>query len=650
VPIAVLAVLAVSEVSLDPVRYPAVTGERVLESQATGALQRSDAIELATTAVGLTWPHGGSGEAAVRIGDDGVTWGPWVPVHADDHGPDPDSGEGEQTLASEAVYTGGASWIQVQWEGTEQPVLHFVDTSGASLSLGDRVSAHLDRIGWSREARLLASPDQPQIQPRSAWGGQDCVTEEVEYSTRTRVEVIFVHHTIHGANANSYQPSDVPELLYAICSYHVGVRGWNDIGYNTLIDSFGTIWEGRGGGVDRPVRGAHAAGFNSTSVGVAFIGDHNVAPPTAAAQDAFVAYGAWRLDIAHVDPGSTPVVVSRDSPTYPDGVAVPLRAISGHRDVGTTGCPGSIGYNLIGALTDRIAQVPGERLYGGWPAVDPIPGNRLEGYEPTSFDFSMTSESNWVFELRSPEGDVLVADTGTGAAGSVQWTPDTTHEWGMYVATVQSVPTDGAPAPRPARFEFVLGDFSPPFFDDEDSPHEYSIDHVAAVGLTTGCAELQFCPLAGVERWQMALFLTRLWALAGMEPLASDQQVFADVIDYPEATRKAIEELAALGITSGVSAGQFDPSGTVSRWEMALFLNRTVTLLGAEIPDVQATFEDIAGAPVEVVDAVTRIAALGITTGTSPETFEPDGLVTREQMATFLSRTVATLIAESASP
>ena len=148
----------------------------------------------------------------------------------------------------------------------------------------------------------------------------------------------------------------------------------------------------------------------------------------------------------------------------------------------------------------------------------------------------------------------------------------------------------------------------------------------------------------------MALFLTRLWALAGMEPLASDQQVFADVIDYPEATRKAIEELAALGITSGVSAGQFDPSGTVSRWEMALFLNRTVTLLGAEIPDVQATFEDIAGAPVEVVDAVTRIAALGITTGTSPETFEPDGLVTREQMATFLSRTVATLIAESASP
>ncbi len=650
VPVALLAVLAMSEVSVDPARYPAVSGERTLESITQGALQRTDAVELTTTAVGLTWPHGGSGDAAVRVSEDGESWGPWVPIHADDHGPDPDSGEGEHTIASEAVYTGGASWLQVQWEGAEEPILNFVDTTGTTLSLIDRLSSQLDRIGWSRDTQVLASPDQPPIQPRSAWGGQDCVAEDVEYSTRTRVEVLFVHHTIHAANANSYRQSDVPELLYAICSYHVEVRGWDDIGYNTLIDSFGTIWEGRGGGVDQPVRGAHAAGFNSTSVGVAFIGDHNNAPPTVAAQDAFVAYGSWRLDLAHVDPWSTPVVVSRDSPTYPDGVAVPLRAISGHRDVGTTGCPGSVGYNLIGALTERIAQVPGERLFGGWPTVDPIPGNRVEGYEPTSFDFSMRSESNWVFELRSPEGELLVTDAGTGVAGSVPWAPDTTLEWGTYVASVQSVPTSGAPPPRPARFEFVLGDFSPPFFDDEDSPFEDAIDHVEAVGLTTGCAELQFCPLGGVERWQMALFLTRLWALAGMEPLLPDEPVFTDIEEYPDTTQVAIEELAALGITSGVAEDLFDPGGAVSRWEMALFLDRTVTLLGVDVPEVELVFQDLAGLPVEVTDAITRIAALGITTGTTPETFEPDGLVSREQMATFLSRTVATLLEESASP
>ena len=307
-------------------------------------------------------------------------------------------------------------------------MLQFVDTTGSALSVIDRATAQVARFGWSRDGRVLASPDQPPIQPRSAWGGQDCVAEDVEYSTRTRVEVLFVHHTIHSANANGYQPSDVPDLLYAICSYHVGVRGWHDIGYNTLIDSSGTIWEGRGGGVDQPVRGAHAAGFNSTSVGVAFIGDHNFAAPTAAAQDAFVAYGSWRLDLAHVDPRSTPVVVSRDSPTYPDGVAVPLRAISGHRDVSTSGCPGNVGYNLIGTLTERIAQVGGERLYGGWPTVDPVPGNRVEGYQPITFDFSLTSESNWNFELRTPEGDLVIADSGTGSTGSIPWAPAPTFE------------------------------------------------------------------------------------------------------------------------------------------------------------------------------------------------------------------------------
>ncbi len=649
-PIAVLAVLAISEVSIEPVRYPAVTGERALESHTQDALRRSDPIELTTTAIGLMWPDAGSGDAAVRVGEDGVNWGPWVPVHADDHGPDRDSGEGEGVSASEAVHTGGASWLQVQWEHAAEPTLAFVDTTGSTLGIRDRLSAQLERLAWSSETRVFASPAQPEIQSRSVWGGEDCVTEDVEYSTRTRVEVLMVHHTIHSANANAYSPQDIPELLYSICSYHVEVRGWHDIGYNTLIDSSGRVWEGRGGGVDQPVRGAHSAGFNSSSVGVAFIGDHNVAPPTAAAQDAFVAYGAWRLDVAHVDPWSTPVVVSRDSPTYPDGVAVSLRAISGHRDVGTTGCPGNIGYDLIGSLTARIAQVGGERLYGGWPNADPVPGNRVEGYEPIVFDFSMTSESEWTFELRSPEGELIIADTGTGMTGSVPWAPDMSFEWGTYVAAVQSVPTNGAQSPRPARFEFVLGDFTPPFFDDEESPHEAAIDHVGSLGLTTGCAELRFCPLGEVERWQMALFLTRLWALAGMEPLTTETPVFTDIDDYPEPTRAAIEELAALGITTGVAPDRFGPAGVVSRWEMALFLNRTVTLLAIDVPDGERLFVDVGDRSEGVVDAITRIAALGITTGTSADTYEPDGVVTREQMAAFLSRTVTSLSDESSSP
>ncbi len=650
IPLAALLMLVAAEIDTEPVRYPSVSGEHQLESSSVGALERSDPIELATSAVGLRWPDGGSGEAAVRVSDDGVDWGPWIPIHADDHEPDENSGEGSSGIASEAVYTGGSSWIQVQWEGTT-PVVDFVDTSGSTVGMFDRITAQLQRLNWSTESTAVAAVDQPEINPRSAWGGQDCVAPDTSYNSETRAEVVIVHHTLHAANANGYNPDEVADLLYAICSFHVGVRGWHDIGYNTLIDSSGRIWEGRGGGVDQPVRGAHAAGFNSSSVGVAFIGDHDLAPPSAVAQEAFVRYAAWRMDVAHIDPASVPVVVSRDSPTYPDGVAVPLRAISGHRDVGSTTCPGSIGYGMIGSLKERIMQVGGERIYGGWSKHEPVSGNAVHGYSATTFDFGMTSPSQWTFDLTGPDGQVVISETGSGTSASIPWSPQASLPHGTYVSRVTSTPIAGGVPARPALFEVVLGDFSPPFFDDEDSPHEWAIDAVARRQIARGCADLQFCPLDVVSRWQMALFLTRTWTSVGRTlPLVGDDG-FVDVATYPDPTRQAIRELAALGLTAGVSATEFGPAGEVRRWEMALFLDRLISTLGVEVAGgPPPSFEDIAALPDDVKSAISRLVVLGITTGTSDRTYDPNSTVTREQMATFLARTIASLPTESPTP
>ena len=71
----------------------------------------------------------------------------------------------------------------------------------------------------------------------------------------------------------------MPALLRGIYAYHVKARGWSDIGYNYLVDRFGRIWEGRYGGVDRAVVGAHTLGFNSDSFAASAIGNYQTAHP-----------------------------------------------------------------------------------------------------------------------------------------------------------------------------------------------------------------------------------------------------------------------------------------------------------------------------------------------------------------------------------
>ena len=147
----------------------------------------------------------------------------------------------------------------------------------------------------------------------------------------------IVHHT---AGRNGYTRAEAAAIVKGIQLFHVQGNGWNDIGYNFLVDRFGTIYEGRFGGVESNVVGAHAQGFNTGSVGIALLGTYENSPPSAAAQDAIARLIAWRLDLAHVDPTSFLTFVSGGSDRFPTSIPVLLSAISGHRDTGYTACPG----------------------------------------------------------------------------------------------------------------------------------------------------------------------------------------------------------------------------------------------------------------------------------------------------------------------
>ena len=139
------------------------------------------------------------------------------------------------------------------------------------------------------------------IYSRAQWGADENIRgkSSLHYGD---VHAGFVHHTV---NANDYTRAEVPGILRSIYAYHVKSRGWSDIGYNYLVDRFGRIWEGRYGGIDRAVVGAHTLGYNDDSFAASAIGNYEMAQPSAAMLQAYATLFAWKLSLHGVDASST---------------------------------------------------------------------------------------------------------------------------------------------------------------------------------------------------------------------------------------------------------------------------------------------------------------------------------------------------------
>ena len=168
--------------------------------------------------------------------------------------------------------------------------------------------------------------------------------------------------------------------------------------------------------------------------------------------------------------------------------------------------------------------------------------------------------------------------------------------------------------------------------------HLHDIDCISFWGITTQVE--YFYPEGAVTREQMALFLTRTYQWVGNLP-AGNPRGFTDVSTLSTESQLAIHQLAELSVTTGVSPTMFDPLGTVTREQMALFLARTVRAASVDLPDgSDQGFADIYALAAESQLAINQVRQLGITTGTSATTFEPGGTVNRQQRASFLARTL----------
>ena len=243
-------------------------------------------------------------------------------------------------------------------------------------------------------ARTLQKAGAPPIVPRSAWRADESIRRAGPFFAPD-VKLAVVHHT---AGSNGYSQAEAPAIVRGIEIYHVKGNGWNDIGYNFLVDRFGQVYEGRYGGIERNVIGAHAQGFNTGSVGVSVLGEYSSLAISAQARDSLERLLAWRLDLAHVDPASTLTYISGGNPRYPSGIPVFLRAVSAHRDTGLTDCPGNRLYGILNAVGGNVSRIGLPKLYA--PTVTgTVPGL-------VRFRARLSSPLPWTIEVLDDGGQL----------------------------------------------------------------------------------------------------------------------------------------------------------------------------------------------------------------------------------------------------
>ncbi|WP_354698344.1 endolysin [Paraconexibacter sp. AEG42_29] len=282
--------------------------------------------------------------AELRVRRTGGRWSPWVPLGSGaDHAPDHPRAQ----AASDPVWAGGADELQLRARrAVRGGRLQLITAPAAAVSSPAR------RAGVRAATAVTRQAGAPPIVPRAAWGA-GAVPPRASPSYGA-ISVAFVHHTV---SANTYAPEDSARIVLAIAKYHRDSNGWNDIGYNFLVDRYGQIFEGRAGGIDRAVIGAQAGGWNSQSTGMATIGDFAATPFPAAGMAALTRLIAWKLGLHGVPAvGTVPLISGGGSENrYPYGQTVTLPRVCGHRDGCKTACPGDALYDQLDDLRARVA-------------------------------------------------------------------------------------------------------------------------------------------------------------------------------------------------------------------------------------------------------------------------------------------------------
>ncbi|WP_454859816.1 peptidoglycan recognition protein family protein [Promicromonospora soli] len=369
---------------------------------------------------GVTWDAGTAEEVtevALRVRED-RGWGGWQSVGVENIGSD-GGALTDGRAGTEPFLSTGADAVQVRVRTLSGrcPVHLRVDVVDPGSAAAD---ANVGLTAQPAGSASAATGDEirPSLVPRSGWGADESLSSSWP-ELSGRLDAMFVHHT---AGTNSYSRSQSAAIVRGIYAYHTRSRGWPDIGYQFLVDKYGTVFIGRKGAASDNVIGAQAGGFNTGTIGISGMGNFETAGPTASMLRSMKRVLAWKAYRYHVPPtgsvtlpnGGSPDSNTRSKPG--DDVRVPR--IVGHRGTHWTACPGERLQSKLPAIrrsvaemvgaatrrhgtarftTDRVApnpatagQAPIQWGARSWYSWDPVPGavryqvlERYAGYRST---------------------------------------------------------------------------------------------------------------------------------------------------------------------------------------------------------------------------------------------------------------------------
>ena len=404
------------------------------QSSVAGA--RAEAPEAATIDAGMRFTlagvicspprEAGPVDVLLRTSEDGQVWSRWYTValeHVAEEG-------GEEKAFTEPIWTGSGRYLQVsarQAGGAAAPpaILRDVrvvainstedaDRASAVVGVLRRAAATVAGLQFTQTAAAMTT--KPQIVTRSEWGANESWRSgSPDYAS---VKMAFVHHTDSG---NDYTAAEAPAIMRAIYAYHTKSLHWSDVGYNFLIDRYGTIYEGRYGGMARGVIGAQVLGFNTGSTGISVIGTFTSATPPSRAVVSLERLLEWKLDIHHVDPQGTGTLVCGYGQKFATGQHVKFPAIAGHRDANFTDCPGGRLYVQLPEIRRVVARTGQPKIYG-FIVEDPAISPNGDGVrDSATIGFTISQTATWRLEIRDDAGKLVRSQSGEGKVVETTW-------------------------------------------------------------------------------------------------------------------------------------------------------------------------------------------------------------------------------------